>query len=576
MKNIVLETKLVSEITGSFLVPTYQRGYRWGKEEVERLLDDILSNGKNSYSLQPIVVKKTNSEYELIDGQQRLTTIYLIYLYMYKKSGSFIKKAKFTLKYETREDSEEFLKNLDMSKRESNIDYYFMCQAYETISEWFSNQPDETVAMTNINTYFSENVKVIWYEIDEFEDPKALFIRLNSGKIPLTSAELVKAMFLSSASYSQLNPEKREEIAMQWDIIEKELHDEKLWFFLTNNSAKTYQTRIDLILDMVVEKPNNTKDKYYTFFRFDKMKKELTPSYTLVNIWNKIQNSFLILKDWYENHELYHKIGYLIASNTLTLTEIFEISKNKTKKEFLSELNNEITNSIRINVNYGELSYKKDSDKISRLLLLFNIESVRQNGEQTQWFPFEKFKFEKDGKNVWSLEHIHAQNPQWSYDKKIWKEWLESHLISIKSLNNDENLSLIKEIEVAIINENLTENDFNILKEQIIRKLSVGGNTEYVDSISNLALLNAKNNSALSNSTFDVKRNNIIKMDQEGNFIPFCTKMVFLKYYTPSNASQLHFWGQADRIAYIQKINNVLRDYLTETIEIMEDTRNAE
>ncbi len=81
-----------------------------------------------------------------------------------------------------------------------------------------------------------------------------------------------------------------------------------------------------------------------------------------------------------------------------------------------------------------------------------------------------------------------------------------------------------------------------------------------------MALLNTADNSALTNSTFDVKRNKIIEMDQHGKYIPFCTKMVFLKYYTESKDNQLHFWGQKDMEAYIKAINSVLKEYLDKNI----------
>lgn len=67
---------------------------------------------------------------------------------------------------------------------------------------------------------------------------------------------------------------------------------------------------------------------------------------------------------------------------------------------------------------------------------------------------------------------------------------------------------------------------------------------------------------------FDVKRNVIIAMDKGGQYIPFCTRMVFLKYYTPSAENQLHFWGQADRRAYVDAINEVLKDYLAEPLTL--------
>lgn len=61
-QNIVLDAKYVGDIVGDYYVPSYQRGYRWGRDEVIRLLDDIFENGANPYCLQPIVVKS-------VDGQ---------------------------------------------------------------------------------------------------------------------------------------------------------------------------------------------------------------------------------------------------------------------------------------------------------------------------------------------------------------------------------------------------------------------------------------------------------------------------------------------------------------------------
>ena len=114
----------------------------------------------------------------------------------------------------------------------------------------------------------------------------------------------------------------------------------------------------------------------------------------------------------------------------------------------------------------------------------------------------------------------------------------------------------------------IEKGDFTDLQSKVIDVLSVQGNAQYLHSISNLALLNQSDNAALNNSTFDVKRNKIVEMDKNGEFIPFATKMVFLKYYTPSGENQLHFWGMADRRAYIAAMNTVLKEYLSEEIEL--------
>lgn len=560
---IVLDTKLVGDIKGSFYVPSYQRGYRWEETEVVRLLDDVISTeGKRNYCLQPIVVRKTGDQYELIDGQQRLTTIYLIYKFMNDASFGFIDEPRFTLSYSTREKSEEFLKELDLSRKEENIDFWFICNAYESIQKWFEKRERKST-LTNINKYFDENIKVIWYEVDESEDAIALFTRLNIGKIALTSAELVKAMFLSRDTDPDMDRKKQEEISLQWDNMEKELHNDSLWYFLTNQADLRYQTRIDLVLDLISGKSAGNREKYYTFFKIDEMRKDKSLDF----IWRRIQQTFLILKDWYENHELYHKIGYLIASGTMTLQEIFDLAENKTKDAFRGILDTYIKKSIEISGNYSELSYEKqlDQKKITTLLLLFNVESVRRNGEHTQWFPFNKFKFGDDGKVVWSLEHIHARQSEGMRKQEIWKEWLRLHIPSIQAVSEEQD-ELVESMQSAMSKENLKGEEFQEIQQKVVELLSVKGNTEYLHSISNLALLNMSDNAALNNSTFDVKRNVIIEMDKKGQYIPFCTRMVFLKYYTPSAENQLHFWGQADRDAYVDAINTVLADYLEEPI----------
>lgn len=565
ISEIKLETKLIGDIVGDFFVPAYQRGYRWSEVEVLRLLDDIYSTeGKRNYCLQPIVVRKKDDKYELIDGQQRLTTIYLIYRFMNEESFGFIEEPRFSLSYETREKSEEFLKSVDNSRKDENIDFWFICAAYEKISNWFFAKGRKS-AITNINKYFDELIKIIWYEVGESEDPISLFTRLNIGKIPLTNAELVKAMFLSRDNANSVDKEKQEEISLQWDNMEKELHIDSFWYFLTNQNKADYQTRIDLILDLISNKPLDNREKYYTFFKFDEMRQHQS----LENIWRNIQQTFLVLKDWYSNHEFYHKIGYLIASGTMTLQDIFNLSKNQTKDYFRLQLDNYIRDSIHIDGNYSDLSYEKSLErkKLGTFLLLFNVESVRRNGEHTNWFPFDKFKYGKDGKVTWSLEHIHAQQSEKLRTQEEWKEWLTLHIPSVKAVSKESH-ELIEAMQEAVHQDRLERSEFESIQQQVVGVLSVKGNTEYLHSIANMAMLNSNANSALSNSTFDVKRNEIIKMDKAGQYIPFCTRMVFLKYYTSSEDNQLHFWSHTDRVAYVDAMNTILADYLEEPIDL--------
>ncbi len=571
---IKLETKLVGDIQGEFFIPSYQRGYRWGKEEVTRLLEDIYTNGNKSYCLQPVVVRKNGDKFELIDGQQRLTTLFILLQYIKREYKPRI-ALKYGLSYETRPNSAGYLSDIKEELSGSNIDFYHIFRAYKAIDDWFNSQPDSVVAADDVYGYLVKYVRIIWYEVGEDEDAISLFTRLNIGKIPLTSAELVKAMFLSKSYGNDIDKEKQEEISLQWDNMEKELHNDALWYFLTNKTSTRYQTRIDLVLDLISKKPENSREKYYTFFEFDKKHQ----SESLDEIWHNIQQKFLLLKDWFEDHELYHKIGYLIASGKKTLKEISYESEGKTKDDFRASLDYFIRESIVLNgksnedkVTYADLTYERpqDQERITTLLLLFNVESVRRNGENTQWFPFDKFKFDKGGKVTWSLEHIHAQHSEGLKTQEMWKEWLRLHIPSVKAVG-DGNAELAAQMQAAIDDRSLVRQKFDRLQQQVVALLSVEGNTEYLHSISNMALLSAGDNAALNNSTFDVKRNIIIEMDKNGQYIPFCTKMVFLKYYTPSAENQLHFWGQADRIAYVKAMNDVLKDYLPEPIKFNEE-----
>ena len=567
--NIILEPKLVGDISGQYFVPSYQRGYRWGREEVERLLDDIYTNGDKNYCLQPIVVRRRNDgSYELIDGQQRLTSLFIILKYMKRRHPDLVETIDFSLEYETRPHSGSFLNDIELSQKNKNIDYFFICQAYETVENWFSAKVKSglkhPVVANHLYTYFCENVKVIWYEVGDDADPIALFTRLNIGKIPLTSAELVKAMFLSTDNNKGMTEERQNEISMQWDGIERQLNDNSLWCFLTNHDAKSYSTRIDLILDLMSNGGLDEMEKYHTFFYFnDELKTK-----KIYQIWEEIQQCFLILKDWFEDHELYHKIGYLIASESQTLRDLYITSLDKTKSAFRAHLDSLIAASINFG-GYGDLSYESATDypKIMKLLLLFNVISVMKNGEQTQWFPFDKFKFDKDSRTGWSLEHIHAQQSQGLKTQNDWFEWLKIQLPSLEVVAGDEHQDLLNEVKETLEMATIERKVFEGIQARVISVLS-DGKSEYLHTLANLALLNTSDNAALNNSTFDVKRNAIIDLDKNGRFIPFCTKMVFLKYYTQSDQNQLHFWGEPDRKAYIEAMNTVLKEYLVEKIEI--------
>ena len=210
----------------NFLIPNYQRGYRWGDREVGILLEDIwdFANAEHKdsfYCLQPIVVKKNDKKYNVIDGQQRLTTIFLIVKFLKNEHL-------FDLAYETRQneeqDSREFLCNIESkSKSETNnIDFYHFYEAYQTIKNFFSDSKINKEKFTNT---LLEDCQILWYELSKDESENEVFRRLNIGKIPLQEAENIKALFLSKNE--NLNEDDIKERAKFWYESELSLREER-------------------------------------------------------------------------------------------------------------------------------------------------------------------------------------------------------------------------------------------------------------------------------------------------------------------------------------------------------------
>lgn len=572
---IQLNELVVGKIQGKFYIPSYQRGYRWDETQVRALLDDIYDSNGKPYCLQPLVVRKDEDRYEVIDGQQRLTTVYIIYKYMVKRWPDYIEDIGYTLSYETRKENVDFFNHIDdENKAKSNIDFYFINKAYKTIEKWFE-EPREMKPLHvagKLTEYFDKYVKVIWYELQSASEAEAisLFTRLNIGRIPLKNAELVKALFLCRQSNDELNKQLEErrqsEIALQWDIVERELHDEDFWYFLTRKLSKDYPTRIELLFDFMASKQDGERDKYATFCWFYDRRDNLQV------LWERILKYYYRLKEWYKKDNWYHKIGYLVATGYSTIDQLMQETCELRKSEMDELLDSYIRKSVDFKKPYADLSYDNDYDEISRLLLLFNVVSLMKNKSASR-FPFKEFNT-----NEWSLEHIHAQNSLKLNTQEKWRKWLEHHVESVKGMFKSNKwaiaTALIEDIKCALASDKMTEVQFKELSDRITHLLSKDEeSTEYIHSLSNMALLQTSSNSVLSNGLFDAKRREIIRMDSEGIYVPYCTKMVFLKYYSSAQQddASFYFWAEDDRQDYIRRMNKLLYEeyhYIKEEIQL--------
>ena len=559
-------------IEGEFFVADYQRGYRWGRVEVRQLLDDIKANAvaaqkrrelPRDYFLQPVVVLRRGDGWELVDGQQRLTTLLLVTKYIATKFADA--GVSYSLTYETREGSKQYLDDLDPSRREENIDFHHIAAAYDAIVEWFGEQSSAAQAAIDVHSALSKWVYVIWYEAPAGTDPSDLFIRLNRDRIPLTDSELIKALVLSNAERQDGQSSRQQEIAAQWDAFERDLREPQFWAFLTGSTTRR-STHIDFLFESLT--PNaglRSRPRYWTF---GKVLEHVEES-GVEAFWDEVVERHGLLTGWYNDRELYHRVGYLIATG-VPISDLIQASQSQTHSAFAEYLRTLAR--IRLGLTAADVSLLRYDDsrhaaKCTQVLLLMNVETVLTSSDPGSRFSF--FAYAAQG---WSLEHIHAQNSQQFKNEEQRRDWLGSHLAKINRTSWDAGARDAVDAVIVRMEQHLAmppsrtdDVGFQDLQDRVFALFSADGDDaegDEVHGLRNLALLQRDFNSKLNNAVFALKRERILDLDGQGAYILPCTRNVFLKYYTAAADQQLSFWGPQDRDAYYDKLIDLVRDFL--------------
>lgn len=502
-------TKAVGELKEHhFYVPSYQRGYRWTEHEAIALLEDINEfsvEGGKRYCIQPLIVKQhSDGKFEVVDGQQRLTTLYIFM----KIASQEIRSATppFKLEYETRENSAKFLESLSESlsdntqlEQRENIDFYHMANVYKGMNQWLDNQPDKSVAIQELNTKIRKSVFFIWYEIPKNSDAIAIFTKVNLGKIRLTNAELIKALVLNKDNFNSDINRKQIEISVAWDRIEQGLRDDSFWYFL--NEKEKSGTRIDMIFELLAYEQNSKlpnpihkEQSYFSFLVFSQaLKLETDKEKFVKQLWSEVERLYAEFIDWYTDLNKYHIIGYLIASG-VKISDIFKLTRGKRKSEVMRALI-EKAKGVTADYDLSNIFYDRANNrpKIRKLLLLFNIATLVCKSEKQYRFPFHIYKGETEERVKWDIEHIHATA------------------------------------------DNTDEAD---------------------DSIGNLTLLDAQTNRSYQDQPFEYKRKVILEREANGLFVPLCTKNVFLKVYS-KNVKNMNAWESDDKKDYVEAMNGI-------------------
>lgn len=629
MKHRTIDPVAIKElICLDFHIPSYQRGYRWTTQQIKELLEDVEcfceKGAKGIYCIQPLVVKGHGAYWDVIDGQQRLTTINIIL--------SCLNQEKYKLQYQTRPQSQIFLNcilNRTEEEAKENIDFYHMIKARNFILRWKQDKNDEYIK--NFTEVLLNKVKFIWYDTDT-QDPIEVFTRLNIDKIPLTSAELIKAILLNRSNFQsgenyERNRLLQQDIASQWNEIEATLQNDEFWLFF-HDDVDTQETRIDFIFELmcdqrVLGEPSEDigTDRSHVFRYFygyfhDRKYNEAT----LKIVWEEVKKIYSTLYEWFTHLELYHYIGYLMArpkestrqkgnstaQQALLFRYLTEWNKpGMTLGNFKKYLIGEINKTLNDCADLGKIYEQEGCPKTQcrPLLLLHNVESVIQQGLIVQKeygqsvftkFPFNLYKMEK-----WDVEHIDSNTPNDLTSFNEQKEWLLTAYI----ISTDEQKKEIKKFCLDMQNsdnekdkEKERKRDFDKLAQKIIPE----GNEEEPlnevekDMVWNFTLLDESTNRSYGNAIFPAKRRIIIGKEQgvyyptpsfnkekgfevpverraKSAFIPPCTKQAFMKYYSPTSGSMVA-WTRNDAKAYMKNIYRILsqkfnvKEYVSDTI----------
>lgn len=639
MENNLIETRSIGTLLDGkthFFIPCYQRGYRWTHKQVDDLLGDLYTFKKrhtnedsNFYCLQPVIVREitdTNLRHdvlgeqandpeqrlwELVDGQQRLTTIYILLRFLLNKehvsAEEFLEDynaSLFDLSYESRPSSRELLRHLDGQEEEfTDIDATHILNAYHYISLWFSTEGKGAELSKQLYGGESENpkklrqaildllvpgatdktVKVIWYQLDNSDDtdPIQEFVRINNGKIPLTDTELVKALFLQKRNYDKGEDKLQQvKVSMQWEEMENMLQVNDFWCFISRQDTDA-EDRMSELLRLVYLKHSHAKaseieagDVFRYYYGLLDGLGQTDIQTTVSRLWTELVDTFHTLQDWYEDPETYNYVGFLVQSGR-SLTDLYQKyeanNASASPTSFISLLEEDIRLLMRdIKIEEEEeasgnktvtiLTEYQERPKVRKILLLLNVEllssqlrKLREANEDTLATDAKVFRFPFDlyKSQQWDIEHVDSATTNTMQKADDQEDWV---LCAIKEIWPEENVP-----------EDVVELQTKHKWSDLIQLIQKTQNEEEDNKnfIGNLTLLDSATNRSYGNHLFCRKRKIIIEKVKQGLYVLPCTQYVFLKFFDDSvSGTNRAKWTATDKQRYHDYIVELLFKYL--------------
>ncbi len=481
MSKLNVDQKTIKDLfqdkRADFLIPDYQRPYEWSETECQTLWDDIFSfaipdegrtdfDSNSEYFLGPIVTFMNNGRMEVIDGQQRLTTLMLLLRAFYAKFGHMQDKASVSTRqniekclWKTDEfgepnmadlkiDSEvisdkykeEFLDILrtgEVKKEQKSryaVNYRFFQGCIETFKDNFPTY------FAYLPTRIMNNCILLPIEAESQDTALRIFSTLNDRGKPLSDADIFKAQFYKF--YSNIG--KKDSFINRWRDLEDMC--EKIFHPIYGTPMDELFTRYMYFVRAKMGLKSSTTEALRKFYEHDSyalLRKEETfeDLIVLAGFWNDVSNQD---KDRFSNNILRKLFVLNYAPNSMwTYFVSVYFMQNRDAEGMLDEepfanFLDKITafiwtyavtspgvNALRTPV-YAEMvnivnnqpvtfaDYKIDEEKVRSMFGNFNFNNARPiTKAMLTWWAFSD---DNQGlislENVYEIEHIYARNRQ--------------------------------------------------------------------------------------------------------------------------------------------------------------------
>lgn len=200
-----------------YLVPLYQRNYSWGAEQIDQLIDDLLDAhqaSEDSYFVGNLIVKLRHDEhprdvYEVVDGQQRLTTFFLLLAALHRADGTLPEALKGRLRYQARDKAATTLENVRRSAHDERGRLALRTGDDEGIVDGF-NLVCQRLARTrmtqeaNFRMFVTDRVMLVRAVLPEGTDLNRYFEVMNTRGEQLQQVDIVKARLMSKLAAEDL------------------------------------------------------------------------------------------------------------------------------------------------------------------------------------------------------------------------------------------------------------------------------------------------------------------------------------------------------------------------------------